>query len=295
VDGSPVDLSTNQSIAPGNGNLSVTLKPFELKAFKLNAGVAAPQFTSIQVPIEVSQLLKKRSQEIEAYVKALTDYGADVTVYTNKLKALDDAIDQGRFAEAHRLAYSVLFRRIESQVKDAKEGYLKKQKEMLAAGRYAVACGNSDFHQSRSTLFFPDQKYFPGGYGYVGSHSSSEHDISKMKTTADPLLFSTEAYDVAGYAFTVPNGKYTVRLYNRIGFEPDGAPGKVVMTLEIQGKRVWDKMDLFLALKSDITQTLISDFKDVEVKNGVLNLNWVPTNGRLGWVNAIEIIPQTSP
>lgn len=114
-----------------------------------------------------------------------------------------------------------------------------------------------------------------------------------MKTSVNPYLIFTEASNVEAYSFTVPNGKYAVRLYNRIGYEPDAAPGHVVMTLDIQGKRVWDKMDLFLALKSDVTSVLVSDFKDVQVDDGVLRLNWLPTNNTLGWINAIEIIPQT--
>ncbi len=293
VNESAVDLSANKSIVPDNDGMNVTLKPFELKAFKLNAGVAAPELNSVRVSDATVKNLRDRYEDIADSVKAMTDYGADVTIYTNKLKEFQTAMDQGHFAEAHRLAWCVLFRIIKPQVRNAKLGFLKQQRQMIASGRYAVSCGNADFCQVGSTLFFPDQKYSPGGYGYSGSYTSCQHDASTMKSTVDSALILNEASNVEGYRFTVPNGLYTVRLYNRIGYVPDAGPGRVMMTLEIQGKRVWDKMDLFLALNKDITQVLVSNFNDVEVKDGVLDLTWIPTNGRLGWINAIEIIPNS--
>ena len=69
------------------------------------------------------------------------------------------------------------------------------------------------------------------------------------------------------------------------------------MNLDIQGDRVWNNMDLFLALHQDPNGALVSEFKDVEVKDGVLRLDWLPVANLpsyLGWCNAIEIIPDSA-
>ena len=65
------------------------------------------------------------------------------------------------------------------------------------------------------------------------------------------------------------------------------------MTLKIQGKRVWNNMDLFLALHQNPNGAMLSEFKDIEVTDGVLRLDWLPVHDIFGWCNAIEIIPDS--
>ena len=290
-----VDLSTGAAVTGKAGRWEIALRPFELKAFRIPADSPEPLAGKGQVSDALRATYEAAYREIAASVSSLASLGAEASLYERRLRDLRAALDEGRFAEAHRFIFSVLFRELPAQVKNAKAGYLKVQKKMIDAGRYALACGSKDYIYpvgKEKTLFFPDQKYAPGGFGHVGSHNTGQHDISGMQDSVDRRLLATEAYEVEGYAFTVPNGNYTVRLYNRIGFEPNGAPGRVVMTLDIQGERVWERMDLFEALNRDITQALVSEFRDIKVTDGVLRLDWSPVNNVLGWVNAIEVIPQ---
>jgi hypothetical protein len=287
-----LDLSSGESLSAAEGKWTVVLKPFELRSFKTATDARRTKAVDVQVGGDLGSRLAGGAGQTAEAVKALVSAGADAEEYEKCLKSLRQALADKRYAEAHRLLFSKLFREIPIRTEEAKLGYLKTQKEMIASGRFAVKCGYNAFLQSSDgRLFFPDKRYTPGSYGYVGGRNAGKHAVGWLKTDVKEL-FATQAFDVEGYAFSVPNKSYTVKLYTNIGYAPDRKPGAVVMTLEIQGKRVWDNMDVFKALNGDASHVLISEFKNVKVTDGVLRLDWLPTNNRLGWVNAIEVIPE---
>ncbi len=293
TDGTWKNLNTGEVLATKDQKLSITLKPFELRSFQSLAKVDGFESTRTVVPEQFSNRMQALYEKDSSVLQLLMGYGAETGIYEKRMAEFRSALDQKRYAEAHRIAFSKLLREMPQLVESAKQGYLKQQKEMIAAGRYAVSCGSKTFHvTSDGALFFPDQAYTPGGFGYIGSHNAADHSIEQLNTTVDKSILFSEAYDVESYGFTVPNGIYRVKLYNRIGFGPDAAPGKCVMSLNVQGKQVWDRMDLFTALKGDATQVLVSEFKDVVVTDGVLRIDWTPVDNHLGWCNAIEVIPE---
>ena len=292
------NLSSGQNIQENNGTYAVTLKPFELVALKTDKEVASLGAQKIVPSDDLLQRYKTILADYKNKVDTLNKDGADISLYQSQLDAFQKAIDEGRIAEAARLSRLVLFLQMDKMIAAADKGYLKTQREMIASGRYAVACASDDFYPSSSgTLFFPDIEYTKGGYGHSGNYEAGMHPLGNLQTSLDRGLFAHEAYDVESYRFTVPNGKYTVRLYESIRFPMEQKAGGRVMNLEIQGKRLWNNMDLFLALHQDPTGALMSEFKDVEVKDGVLRLDWLPVANLpsyLGWCNAIEIIPDSA-
>lgn len=288
------DLSTGNVVPLEKGSWTITFKPFELKALKANRSVEAI-VTSVIVPEAIKKEYAELLKNHEELTARLRGYAAETKSYDQQIDLLRQAINENRFAEAHRLAFSKLLRTLPDHMWDARDGFMKRQKEMTDQGRYAVDCGATGYYPSRDKkLFFPDQKYSTGSYGYIGSHNSSSHPVDKLDRAFDKTLFGTEAFELEGYRFTVPNGIYTVKLYNRIGFEPDAKPDMEVMTVEIQGKRVWDRMDLYLATDKDMNKGLVSEFTNVKVTDGVLRIDWIPTDGKQGWCNAIEVYPEAA-
>jgi len=96
---------------------------------------------------------------------------------------------------------------------------------------------------------------------------------SPMADTEDDALYQTVRWDVSAYRFKVPNGKYKVRLQF---CEPHyNEAGKRVFGVELQGKPVIDKLDIFAKVGKD--KALDYKFEDVKVTNGLLDISFVKT------------------
>ena len=96
---------------------------------------------------------------------------------------------------------------------------------------------------------------------------------SPMAGTEDDTLYQTVCWDVSAYRFKVPNGKYKVRLQF---CEPHySEAGKRVFGVELQGKPVIDKLDIFAKVGKN--RALDYTFEDVKVTNGLLDISLVKT------------------
>jgi hypothetical protein len=94
---------------------------------------------------------------------------------------------------------------------------------------------------------------------------------SPMADTEDDTLYQTVRWDVSAYRFEVPNGKYKVRLQF---CEPHyNEAGKRVFGVELQGKQVIDKLDIFA--KVGRNRALDYTFEDIKVTNGLLDIGFV--------------------
>jgi len=180
----------------------------------------------------------------------------------------------------------------------AAEGYLSEQAQMTARSTYAVNCGQGGrayYRAESGTLFFPDQPFEEGGYGYLGGYKSVTRPVAGLTGTSDPTLYATEAYDTPGYRFTVTPGAYTVRLYLKVGYEPSAKPGVFVIDVDIEDQRVLDEADLFLLGGSDFNRAVVKEFRGVSVTDGTLDIKFgIPAGGEptARLCNAIEIIPE---
>ena len=296
--GAVTDLSTGQTVSAPNGRLTIELKPFELRSFRLASPRAKPTDGRVTVPETTRAWFAARAGEIAKSVAALAQSGADVTAHQARLALIQRHLSQGHYAEAHRLLVSKLMRGIPDFQRAAADGSLKERAAMIARNEYAVDCGSLGFYRAKSgRLFFPDHKYTVGGYGYDGSYQSVGRSTQGLTGTDDPALFATEAYDLDAYRFTVKPGKYTVRLHLKVGYEPGAKPGAFVLSVALEGKRAMTDLDLFTACGSDFKKAIVREFKGVEVKDGVLDIEFsVPPGGSVDRTarlcDALEIIPE---
>jgi hypothetical protein len=94
----------------------------------------------------------------------------------------------------------------------------------------------------------------------------------KIENTDDAWLYRTERYGMAGYSFTVPNGKYLVQLDFAETYPGITHPGQRVFSVDVQGVRL-SHLDVFQeAGGRDIA--LVKSFQ-VTVTNGKLIITFV--------------------
>jgi hypothetical protein len=88
----------------------------------------------------------------------------------------------------------------------------------------------------------------------------------------DPALYQTVRYNLSAYHFNLPAGKYTVRLQF---CEPHyQEAGKRIFGVRIQDKQVIENLDIFAKVGQN--KALDCTFKDVEVRDGGLDIKFVP-------------------
>ncbi len=76
------------------------------------------------------------------------------------------------------------------------------------------------------------------------------------------------------YKFTVPNGKYTVRLHFAETFEGIMGPGERVFSVSVQGHEVLKDLDLFKT--AGPLKPLVKEYRGVSVENGQLVIGFTP-------------------
>jgi enterochelin esterase-like enzyme len=89
-----------------------------------------------------------------------------------------------------------------------------------------------------------------------------------------PPLYETERYSMGSYKFTVPNGKYTVRLHFAETFEGITGPGMRVFSVSVPGQEVLRDLDLFKTVGP--LKPLVKEYKGVPVENGQLVIGFTP-------------------
>jgi enterochelin esterase-like enzyme len=89
-----------------------------------------------------------------------------------------------------------------------------------------------------------------------------------------PAIYETERYSMGSYKFTVPNGKYTVRLHFAETFEGITGPGMRVFSVSVPGQKVLKDLDLFETVGP--LKPLVKEYKGVSVENGQLVIGFTP-------------------
>jgi len=94
---------------------------------------------------------------------------------------------------------------------------------------------------------------------------------SEFAGTEEDAIYQTVVWDVKAYRLKVPNGRYTVTLKF---CEPHyNAAGKRVFGVELEGKRVIDKLDVFARVGKN--KALDLRFSPVDVNDGLLEIRFV--------------------
>ncbi len=92
----------------------------------------------------------------------------------------------------------------------------------------------------------PDGVVWLADQGFDGGDTvERDPDAPIVTNTKDPAMYHTERFSMTGYTFTVPNGKYTVKLHFAETFDGITGPGQRVFSFNVQGHEVKD-FDLYV-------------------------------------------------
>lgn len=285
------DLSSGETASDGR----IRLKPFQLRSFLIpRQAVAVCAFTT-KSPPELRALCQARARELEGALQLAASRGLPLPDEKVRMQEIGQLLANENYVEAHRLSWSLPMNTMLEKVR--KISLVLRQEQLIKAGRIAVNCGSDQFYEAAAgRLFFPDQQ-FTGktAYGYYGpAVKSVVRKIDGIKDQQVPSLFQTEAYDLDGYRFRLPNGKYRLRLYLKIGYPGDFKGGQVRFSVAAQDLPLFSDLDLYEAGNGDFMQPVVRDYDNIVVKDGLLDLKFAvapgrPSNHRL--CNGIEITP----
>ncbi len=285
-----LDLSSNQK----RTGKTIELKPYELRSFLVpNREIEIRSFAQNFSP-ELKAFYLKRMGELETAVKTFELNNLPVAEETARLAEIRQALTSENYAETHRLAWSVSMNELMRKLKTL--ALEVEQARMIEKNRFALNCGSRDYYRAPDgRLFFPDHIFSDSArYGYQGSWSSAVRNTDGLKNETEPGLFQTEAWNVDGYKFVVPNGRYCVRLYMKIAWAADFKADTVVFSVYANGQPLFTDLDLYKTQAGDYNQPFIKDFH-VDVDNGLLVLKIKAGKGlgkNIQLCNAIEVIPE---
>jgi hypothetical protein len=126
-------------------------------------------------------------------------------------------------------------------------------------------------------------------WGAVDGLTVDRGDLGITDTDA-PKIYETERYSMEGYKFTVPNGKYTVRLHFAETYDGITAEGERVFSVSINGQTVLNDFDPFKEA-GGYEKPVVKTIKDVDVTNGQLDISFT-MNIQNPEINGIEIISE---
>ncbi len=295
------DLSTGAALRPDrDGRVDIDLAPFQLRSFRAPPATAIMQ-AEVTLSGELRTWYADRIRTVAAQLDELRKHGIDTAAEQSVLERMRRLEQAGSFAELHRLLFSKRTARVAEQLELAKKGWLAEQADMVRRSEFAVNCGSTRFRRLAGRLFFPDQRFVPGAaYGHIGPSRTVGRPVPSplegIRDQALRYLFAKEAYDVAGYRFRVKPGRYTVRLYLKVGYRPGAEPGNFVMSVTAEGRRLLEAVDLFTAAGGQFDHAVVREFRNIEVRDGVLDILFacppgVDPTARL--CNGIEVIPET--
>jgi hypothetical protein len=122
--------------------------------------------------------------------------------------------------------------------------------------------------------------------GFSGGSTVDRGSIP-IANTDDDRLYQTERYSMSGYAFTVPNGTYTVNLHFAETYSGITARGQRVFDVNVEGRSIAN-LDVF-AETGGRNRALVRSVS-APVSDGQLNINFTP-RVQSAMINAIEVLP----
>jgi len=138
-----------------------------------------------------------------------------------------------------------------------------------------VDCGAVEPYKDKfGNVWAADQEFSAGkAWGAVYGSILDRPEVG-ITGTEIPRIYETERYSVESYKFTVPNGKYTVRLHFAETFDGIMGPQERVFSVSVPGQEVLKDLDLFKTVGP--LKPLVKEYKGVSVENGQLVIGFTP-------------------
>ena len=132
---------------------------------------------------------------------------------------------------------------------------------------------------AKGTAWLADQ-------GFAGGDTIDRGSIA-IANTETPSIYRTEHYDMSGFSYKLPNGKYTVRLHFAETFEEITGAGQRVFSINVAGQ-VFKDFDVWV--KAGGGQRAYVETVKVDITDGKLDITFT-SNIQSPEINGIEIIP----
>jgi hypothetical protein len=154
-----------------------------------------------------------------------------------------------------------------------------------------INCGATEPYTDKAgNVWLADQSMETGRkWGAEDGLTVDRGDLG-IKGTDAPKIYETERYSMEGYKFTVPNGKYTVRLHFAETYDGITAEGERVFSVSINGQTVLEDFDPFKEA-GGYQKPVVKTIKDVDVTNGQLDIGFT-MNIQNPEINGIEIMSE---
>ena len=154
-----------------------------------------------------------------------------------------------------------------------------------------INCGAAEPYTDKAgNTWLADQGTEPGGkWGAVDGLTVNRGDLGIAGTDV-PKIYETERYSMEGYKFTVPNGKYTVRLHFAETYDGITAEGERVFSMTINGQTVLKDFDPFKEA-GGYQKPVVKTIEDVTVTNGELAIGFT-LSIQNPEINGIEILSE---
>jgi len=154
-----------------------------------------------------------------------------------------------------------------------------------------INCGATESYTDKAgNTWLADQGMEPGGkWGAVDGLTVDRGELGITGTDA-PKIYETERYSMEGYKFTVPNGKYTVRLHFVETYDGITVEGERVFSVTINEQTVLKDIDPFKE-GGGYQKPAVKTIEDVVVTNGQLVIGFT-LNIQNPEINGIEILSE---
>jgi hypothetical protein len=137
----------------------------------------------------------------------------------------------------------------------------------------------TSFTDSEGNVWLPDQ-------GFSDGDTADRPDDLQIANTKDPAFYRTERYSMTSFSYTVPNGKYLVKLHFAETFDGISGPGGRVFSFKVEGQEFKD-FDIWV--KAGGAQRAYIETVNVEVTDGKLDVSFTAQEEN-SEINGIEIL-----
>ena len=245
---------TDLSTGTDHSSDTIGLLPFQLRSFlSANQGLRIASAVVAGRSREADEYFAGRLALLETAASTLEEHNVSCQEQRLAIARIRDEVACGHWAERPTGVRPAA----QKMLRDCDDiANIAERQRLIDQGTYRVNFGCFTFNRFNDLLFFSDQMYTGKNlYGCVANaFKSCTRDITGIQGAAIPDLFQTEAYDVDGCRFKLPDGQYTVTLFLKCGFRPGFKPGKFVFNMAINGAP--PENSISTSLQGDFKQAL---------------------------------------